>query len=186
MGAKLCEAFCRVGVCDARFDRIYACFHFLLRAYYCLGIAGDASKEKCSNEEDACNALPDGAGARFTRRLRREKGRQRRERQTEERNERKEERSAPRRRYERKRRERQEHHRRRHGGRQDEGRGEKSCGRRAERRRTQPLLWHPEHRRTVAQRRAQPDGDRPELKRSALPPDGFLFDGENTHFNTLR
>lgn len=33
MGAKLCEAFCRVSVCDTCFDKIYVCFLFLLRAY---------------------------------------------------------------------------------------------------------------------------------------------------------
>ena len=33
MGAKLCEAFCRVSVCDTYFDKIYVWFLLISRAY---------------------------------------------------------------------------------------------------------------------------------------------------------
>ena len=33
MGAKLCEAFCRGGVCDTRFGRIYVWFLLISCAY---------------------------------------------------------------------------------------------------------------------------------------------------------
>ena len=62
------------------FDKIYVWFLVASCAYYCLGIAGDERKEKCSNEADPCHAFCDGAAALLARGLRGEEGQQHRQR----------------------------------------------------------------------------------------------------------